>query len=601
MIKSYYCIKVGNKEIKTEKEFTDVYLSKLKELKKADKNFIELPFVENERKWVVEMLEDFEPADKASELFKKNLFRFLGGFLNKRLLVAEEEFKSLPENFENSVNEISIEIFKQATDNYKEKIDLITDKNVLQNFINDQIKHCESTSQQWLAKADFSSYHLKGEFIGGQKYLSFLKDRLTELQEKVTYLFKDGKRVTSYYDFAKSQGIKINPTHNFDLLKEHRLELFKKEVKKFEEERVVDKVTTTEFDFYLFYFAWLKKELKVIEQWMSDTYPKGQKKNVPSVSNQIEILKYQQFVSEEITKLEIKINPSKDKSNEEKPLQNFNRFFWAYETYLLNVQSSINTYANFELNMEKYNPNLIDPKTQKRITKEEMALKKSIEYEYLKKHMNDRLGSNLAEIENIIHIAKLEIQKLVFTPNPNAKMFLNSTQRRLDELIDKINSIDRRKVLDTELHLDLDLNLLPAKEFQVWFLNEFKDEVNREEPKQTRFIKKETGATPQNLSEIFDSISRYKFIMNLLVERKYCEPNTYLWKDEGKGNKRLLVAILKFLHTQGYYKKNMRLTNEQIKSIAQNTFGWSISIDTIKKTKTGDFILTFIPLASTVE
>lgn len=106
---------------------------------------------------------------------------------------------------------------------------------------------------------------------------------------------------------------------------------------------------------------------------------------------------------------------------------------------------------------------------------------------------------------------------------------------------------------------------------------------------------------PLKLSDIFESISKHTYIMDLLVEKKHCQSNTYIWKDEGKGNKGFLVALLKFLHTQQYYKGNKRPTNKQIMEIAKNSFGWKIGIDTIKKAKPKNFDLSFIPPASTVK
>ena len=107
---------------------------------------------------------------------------------------------------------------------------------------------------------------------------------------------------------------------------------------------------------------------------------------------------------------------------------------------------------------------------------------------------------------------------------------------------------------------------------------------------------------PLFLFDIFESSSKYSFIMNLLIEKGHCQTGTHIWKDEGKGNKGLLVAILKHLHTQQYYKENKRPTAEEIKEIAHNTFGSDISIDTIKKTKPIqiEYSLTFIPSASTL-
>lgn len=102
------------------------------------------------------------------------------------------------------------------------------------------------------------------------------------------------------------------------------------------------------------------------------------------------------------------------------------------------------------------------------------------------------------------------------------------------------------------------------------------------------------------LSDIFDNSLKYDYIMNLLVKNNYCQAKTFIWKDEGKGNKALLASILKYLHKQEYYKSNKQLTNDQIKEISLNTFGLELSIDTIKKAKIDQFDLRFIPLASTI-
>ncbi len=102
------------------------------------------------------------------------------------------------------------------------------------------------------------------------------------------------------------------------------------------------------------------------------------------------------------------------------------------------------------------------------------------------------------------------------------------------------------------------------------------------------------------LLDFFNSKANYDYIMNLLVEGRYCQEGTFIWKDEGGGNKSLLAAMLKYFHKQGYYKNNKQLTSEQIKEVAQNTFGWELSIDTIKRAKVDNPSLTFIPIASTI-
>lgn len=106
--------------------------------------------------------------------------------------------------------------------------------------------------------------------------------------------------------------------------------------------------------------------------------------------------------------------------------------------------------------------------------------------------------------------------------------------------------------------------------------------------------------TVLTLDNFFKDISSYHFILELLVKKGYCQAGTYIWKDEKNGNKSLLAAILKYLHKQGYLKNNKQLTNQQIQSIAQNTFGWHIGLDTIKKAKPEKFVLNFIPVASTL-
>lgn len=107
-------------------------------------------------------------------------------------------------------------------------------------------------------------------------------------------------------------------------------------------------------------------------------------------------------------------------------------------------------------------------------------------------------------------------------------------------------------------------------------------------------------STDSFLIAFFDSDLKYHYIMNKLVELGYCEPNTMIWKDETKGNKGFLAAILKHLHKQKYYKENVRLTNLQIQMISKKTFGWHLSIDTIKKANPNNYNLSFIPPASTL-
>ncbi len=103
------------------------------------------------------------------------------------------------------------------------------------------------------------------------------------------------------------------------------------------------------------------------------------------------------------------------------------------------------------------------------------------------------------------------------------------------------------------------------------------------------------------IETLFESISKYKTIMELLVSKKYVSPHTYVWMDDTKGNKGYLAALVKDLHGKGYYKDKKRPSNEQIKKICKESFGWEVGIDTIKKVKAKNFDFKFIPVASTIK
>ncbi len=105
--------------------------------------------------------------------------------------------------------------------------------------------------------------------------------------------------------------------------------------------------------------------------------------------------------------------------------------------------------------------------------------------------------------------------------------------------------------------------------------------------------------SPLTLFDVFKSPSKYQKIMDILINQGYCQAGTFIWKDERKGNKSLLVSILKFLHIQGYYKEDKKLKNKQIKAVAKNTFGMNIGDSIIGSTKPDDFKLGFIPPSST--
>ena len=114
------------------------------------------------------------------------------------------------------------------------------------------------------------------------------------------YFTKSGQ-----YNYFRERGITINPVHSFELLKKVRFEQYQIHKQKFIEERNFNRLNTLDSDLNLFYGIWLNNELEVVERWLSATHPNGEKKKVKeSISNQIEISKYKQFVLNELERME---------------------------------------------------------------------------------------------------------------------------------------------------------------------------------------------------------------------------------------------------------------------------------------------------------
>jgi len=114
-------------------------------------------------------------------------------------------------------------------------------------------------------------------------------------------------------------------------------------------------------------------------------------------------------------------------------------------------------------------------------------------------------------------------------------------------------------------------------------------------------VKEDINVNPApkvKLSDIFITQEAYHTVMNLLIHQGYCQRDTFKWKDAGKGNKGLLIAILKDLRAKGYYKEGTNPSKEDYQRLAKNTFDWMVAIDTIKKAKPEGFSLHFIPVYS---
>ncbi len=128
-----------------------------------------------------------------------------------------------------------------------------------------------------------------------------------KIDENKTYLIKDGfisvwefMEQTGTIDRMKQNGITINPTHSFELLKKTRLEIFEKVKHIFLEERKIKKLLTSDFEIGCLYHSWLKREFEIIKNWLLDK---------PSNSDQLEISKYNNFLYMEMIQTESEINP----------------------------------------------------------------------------------------------------------------------------------------------------------------------------------------------------------------------------------------------------------------------------------------------------
>ncbi len=136
------------------------------------------------------------------------------------------------------------------------------------------------------------------------------------------------------------------------------------------------------------------------------------------------------------------------------------------------------------------------------------------------------------------------------------------------------------------------------------------EQLPKEKVLQPQLDDKKEDEQPVYLIHLFEYTSKYYKIMKILADKGYIEPNTDIWKDEKKGNKSLLISLIKDLRNKGYFKENMKPTNQTIINICKNTFGATININTAKHANNIDSsnsknkkanLFSFIPIASTLK
>jgi hypothetical protein len=94
---------------------------------------------------------------------------------------------------------------------------------------------------------------------------------------------------------------------------------------------------------------------------------------------------------------------------------------------------------------------------------------------------------------------------------------------------------------------------------------------------------------------LFEKKENYDSIIKILAQQGYIDEHTCIWIDEKKGNKAILICILKYLKQKGYFKKDLAIKSETYKAIAKNIFRVDVGIDHIKRVKPDEYDMTFIP------
>lgn len=106
--------------------------------------------------------------------------------------------------------------------------------------------------------------------------------------------------------------------------------------------------------------------------------------------------------------------------------------------------------------------------------------------------------------------------------------------------------------------------------------------------------------TPHNfeLINVFEDTSKYVKIRDILVNKTYLEPITFIWKDTSNGHKSTLINIIKTLHLKGFFQNSHVITNEFCIDLIKNTYGIEVGISTAEKVKPN---LDFIPYSTTIQ
>lgn len=225
----------------------------------------------------------------------------------------------------------------------------------------EQYKEC-LTKERWI---EFNE-HFEKEKIIENSHFEKVKSSWTPKSNVVKW-YENGKKVKSDWDFMTDSGIikgmkerfnvDINPTHDFNMLKRHRLKQYETYLSEIKNERELNHQDTTPFEENYFYYGWLNHELKAISNWLSDTYPNGEKKRIrPSESEQFELLKYRNFIDQEILKLQKIDEEIPDESEPSRTKEIIEDHLRTTKEFAFNSDKDYNTFLGLLINFFTYKP-----------------------------------------------------------------------------------------------------------------------------------------------------------------------------------------------------------------------------------------------------
>jgi len=160
----------------TLEELKNHYIKKLGEQRKKNKDFLELPFLQQEREKVIAIWKKEKSPTK-----KAMLFRLLASFLNFRLPDAEMKYKNHPSNIEEASKLEAEKHFNKAIKYYELRLEKITTPELKRMVNRDLMSKCEKSISDLLTKGDLNRFDMRAHLIAEQKYYEYLKSKEKEI------------------------------------------------------------------------------------------------------------------------------------------------------------------------------------------------------------------------------------------------------------------------------------------------------------------------------------------------------------------------------------------------------------------------------------